>query len=62
MNTRDFYLLVRKYFNARDVAHFPSDSIQASEAVLMEAENEKQIRKELERFTKEEIESLPFKD
>lgn len=66
MNDRDFKLLVREYFNAKDVAGsraFTNHDVQTqTEAVLREAETEKQIRKELERFTEQEQQELPFKD
>ena len=50
MTDRDFKLLVRKYFNARDVAANPFNPFVAAEAVITEAETEKQIRKELSRL------------
>lgn len=59
---RDFKLLVRKYFNAKDVAFSPGDATQAAEAVLTEAETEKQIRRELKTFTAQELAELPFQD
>jgi hypothetical protein len=62
MTDRDFKLLVRAYFNARDVAGsraFTNHDVSIQvEAVMREAETEKQIRKELEIFTKEEQEEL----
>lgn len=61
MNARDFYLLVRSYFAAKSVAVFSNDPKQAAEAVLKEAEFEKRILKELEEFTKKDVEELPFK-
>lgn len=62
MNDRDFKLLVREYFNARDVARNPSDPLVAAEAVFKEAETESKIRVELARFTEQEQQELPFKD
>lgn len=59
---RDFKLLVRRYFNAKDVAANPYNPLVATEAALMEAETEKQIRKELERFTEQEQKELPFNE
>lgn len=63
---REHMLLVRKYFNARDVARstmfIEHDGKTLAEATLREAETEKQIRKELQEFTRKDVEELPFKD
>lgn len=63
---REFKLLVRRYFNARDMAISTSfiehDGKTMAEAVLREAETEKEIRKELDRFTEQDVKELPFKD
>ena len=63
MTDRDFKLLVREYFNAKDVLK-PSptrkDACLVASAIVTEAATEKKIRAELARFTQQEIEELPF--
>lgn len=62
MNDRDFKLLVREYFQARGRAEFAKDRLTLNQSVLKAAESEKKILSELERFTQQEQEELPFKD
>jgi hypothetical protein len=68
LSYRDAMLLLREYFNARDVAgssHLAAglgvDSKLKSMAVLKEAETEKKLRKLCESFTISETAELPFR-
>jgi hypothetical protein len=62
MTDREFKLLCRAYFAAKSIAYFSEYPSAAAEAVLKEAEFEKRILSELERFTLEDVEELSFKD
>ena len=61
MTDRDFKLLVREYFELTDhyeyYAGIDPDQYEKQRQALTE-----KIRKELERFTEQEQQELPFKD
>lgn len=59
MTDRDFKLLVREYFQLIDKWK-KSRYIYKEEYAQDLEKQEKQIRKELARFTQQEIEELPF--
>lgn len=59
---REYKLLTRAYFASKIVAHYSNDPAQAAEAVLKESEFEKRILSELQTFSEQEQQELPFKD
>lgn len=67
MNERDFKLLIRAYFQSKDrqerlaQSNLPDDLEKYREAIRVELESEKEIRKELDKFTRDELNQLPFK-
>ena len=61
MTDRDFKLLVREYFQAKAIATFCNEPTRQNTIQRMK-ELEKRILSELERFTEQEQQELPFKD
>lgn len=62
MNDRDFKLLVREYFLVKSSIWYARGDDKRRKLVERKEDIEKRILSELELFTKEDVQELPFKD